>query len=109
MLSGFFGLIAIETSAGLIALGSVMRTTCCAEVVAEKMTSSAASLVQGFMSDVITGFSGFRYNSHTKNEHSFKQSFEERLEGISWDEFFRGFDRNKLAFLYQEKTKGGKL
>jgi hypothetical protein len=32
MLSGFFGLIAIETSAGLIALGSVMRTTCCAEV-----------------------------------------------------------------------------
>jgi hypothetical protein len=111
------------------------------------------------MADVITGFSGFRYNSHTKNEHSFKQSFrgggnmatgtseakvttdqkeirdwveergghpakvkgtellridypgfsgEERLEEIGWDEFFREFDRNKLAFLYQEKTKDGK-
>lgn len=33
MLSGFFGLIAIDTSAGLIAVGSVMRTTCWAEVI----------------------------------------------------------------------------
>ncbi len=32
MLSGFFGLIAIETSAGLMAEGSVILTTCCAEV-----------------------------------------------------------------------------
>ena len=30
------------------------------------------------------------------------------LEGISWDEFFEGFDDNNLAFLYQEKTKDGK-
>src|SRR5205085_3047981 len=31
MLSGFFGLIAMETSAGLMALGSVIRTTCWAD------------------------------------------------------------------------------
>jgi len=35
-------------------------------------------------------------------------SGEERLEEIEWDEFFREFNRNKLAFLYQEKTKDGK-
>jgi hypothetical protein len=32
---------------------------------------------------------------------------EERLEPINWDEFFRGFEENKLAFLYQEETKSG--
>jgi len=31
------------------------------------------------------------------------------LEEISWDEFFTGFDDNKLAFRYQEKTKDGKV
>ena len=31
------------------------------------------------------------------------------LEEISWDESFTGFDDNKLAFLYQEKTKDGKV
>jgi len=35
-------------------------------------------------------------------------SGENRLEAISWDEFFMGFDENNLAFLYQEKTKDGK-
>ena len=35
-------------------------------------------------------------------------SGEERLEEIEWDEFFREFNRNNLAFLYQEKTKDGK-
>jgi hypothetical protein len=34
-------------------------------------------------------------------------SGEERLERIGWDEFFRGFDENGLAFLYQEETKAG--
>jgi len=29
------------------------------------------------------------------------------LEEISWDEFFSTFDEKNLAFLYQEKTKGG--
>ena len=29
------------------------------------------------------------------------------LEEISWDEWFEKFDREKLAFLYQEKTAGG--
>ena len=30
------------------------------------------------------------------------------LEEISWDEFFEAFEKNNLAFLYQEKTKDGK-
>jgi hypothetical protein len=29
------------------------------------------------------------------------------LESISWDEFFQGFEENKLAFLYQDKTQAG--
>ncbi|WFU06495.1 hypothetical protein QA648_25665 (plasmid) [Rhizobium sp. CB3171] len=32
---------------------------------------------------------------------------EETLEEISWEEFFRIFDENELAFLYQEKTESG--
>ena len=34
-------------------------------------------------------------------------SGEDELEPISWTEFFKGFDQNKLAFLYQEETKSG--
>ena len=34
-------------------------------------------------------------------------SGEGTLEPIEWDEFFRIFDKNKLAFLYQEETKDG--
>jgi hypothetical protein len=29
------------------------------------------------------------------------------LEAISWDEFFEKFERERLAFLYQDKTKDG--
>jgi len=29
------------------------------------------------------------------------------LEEISWEEFFRKFEENKPAFLYQEETAGG--
>jgi hypothetical protein len=36
------------------------------------------------------------------------QNKEEDLEAISWDEFFRAFERNKLAFLYQDKTATGR-
>jgi hypothetical protein len=32
---------------------------------------------------------------------------EESLEEISWDEFFKVFDENDLAFLYQEETGDG--
>ena len=32
---------------------------------------------------------------------------EENLEQIDWDEFFRIFEDNKLAFLYQDEVKGG--
>jgi hypothetical protein len=32
---------------------------------------------------------------------------EDRLEEISWDEFFRKFDDENLAFLYQEQVKDG--
>jgi hypothetical protein len=33
---------------------------------------------------------------------------EESLEEISWDEFFKVFDDNDLAFLHQDKTHDGK-
>lgn len=32
---------------------------------------------------------------------------EEAFEPIEWDEFFRIFDENDLAFLYQDETGGG--
>jgi hypothetical protein len=32
---------------------------------------------------------------------------EERLQEISWDEWFEKFDKENLAFLYQEETKDG--
>ena len=35
-------------------------------------------------------------------------SGEDTLETITWEEFFTAFDDNKLAFLYQDKTKDGK-
>jgi len=34
-------------------------------------------------------------------------SGEQTLEPVTWEEFFRGFEENKLAFLYQEETKAG--
>jgi hypothetical protein len=34
---------------------------------------------------------------------------EDNLQQISWEEFFKIFDENKLAFLYQDKTKDGKI
>src|SRR5437016_8193103 len=34
-------------------------------------------------------------------------SGEETLETIGWEDFFRGFEENKLEFLYQEETKDG--
>lgn len=33
---------------------------------------------------------------------------EGRLEDISWDEFFEAFEESRLAFLYQDRTAGGK-
>jgi hypothetical protein len=30
------------------------------------------------------------------------------LEEITWEEFFAAFEKNKLAFLYQDETKEGK-
>jgi hypothetical protein len=33
---------------------------------------------------------------------------DDRLERIGWDEFFRIFDENDLAFLHQERTEDGK-
>ena len=34
-------------------------------------------------------------------------SGEDRLEEISWEDFFKDFDDNSLAFLYQDETSGG--
>jgi hypothetical protein len=31
----------------------------------------------------------------------------EDLEPLSWDEWFRAFDENELAFVYQDETKDG--
>ena len=31
-------------------------------------------------------------------------SGEERLETITWTEFFKGFDKEKLAFLYEDEA-----
>ncbi len=36
-------------------------------------------------------------------------SSEEKLETISWEQFFEKFDEEKLQFLYQEKTADGGL
>jgi hypothetical protein len=33
---------------------------------------------------------------------------QEALEPITWDEFFDKFERENLAFLYQEQTRDGK-
>lgn len=35
-------------------------------------------------------------------------SGEDTLETISWEEFFDAFDKNNLAFLYQDETSDGK-
>jgi hypothetical protein len=32
---------------------------------------------------------------------------EDELEHVSWEEWFDRFDRNNLAFLYQERKAGG--
>jgi hypothetical protein len=34
---------------------------------------------------------------------------DEDLDEIEWDEFFRKFDESDLAFLYQDRTKDGKV
>jgi hypothetical protein len=34
-------------------------------------------------------------------------SGDDTLEIITWEEFFEGFEKNNLAFLYQEETKDG--
>ena len=39
----------------------------------------------------------------------FQDSKSDNLKEIPWDEFFRIFDKSKLDFLYQEKTKKGDL
>lgn len=31
----------------------------------------------------------------------------QRLEAISWNEFFKGFEENELAFLYEDGKKAG--
>ncbi len=36
-------------------------------------------------------------------------SGEQRLEEISWEEFFEAFDENELAFLYQDRKSDGEL
>jgi hypothetical protein len=40
---------------------------------------------------------------------NFPGGAEDKLEDISWDEFFEKFDREKLAFLYQDKKTDGEI
>ena len=35
------------------------------------------------------------------------QGSDHRLEEITWDDFWKNFEDNKVAFLYQEKTQAG--
>lgn len=35
-------------------------------------------------------------------------SGEDRLEPITWTEFFKGFEKNKLAFRYQDEAGGSR-
>ena len=37
----------------------------------------------------------------------FEDGNEDRLDEISWDDFFEKFEESKLALLYQEETAGG--
>jgi hypothetical protein len=37
----------------------------------------------------------------------YPENRDEALEPISWDEFFDKFEKEKLAFLYQDTTAGG--
>ncbi len=37
-----------------------------------------------------------------------KQSHSDKLEEISWDDFFEKFEQSKLALVYQEETADGK-
>jgi hypothetical protein len=34
-------------------------------------------------------------------------SGEETLQTITWTEFFKGFEKNQLAFVYEDETKSG--
>src|SRR5688572_4179877 len=77
MLSGFFGLIAIETSAGLIAEGSVIRTTCCAEVNEPKQQMMAIMVhffIQDFKISKLTRFATLsrKFPNHVKSCNSRK-------------------------------------
>ncbi len=36
-------------------------------------------------------------------------SRQDSLDTIEWDAFFQKFDESRLAFLYQDRTKDGKL
>lgn len=38
---------------------------------------------------------------------NFPGGSEDSLENISWDEFFEKFDKEKLAFLYQDEKANG--
>lgn len=39
----------------------------------------------------------------------FPENGSDRLEEISWDDFFEKFDKSKLAFLYQDKKVSGEI
>lgn len=40
---------------------------------------------------------------------NFPGGAEDNLENISWEDFFEKFDKEKLAFLYQDKKSDGEM
>lgn len=54
---------------------------------------------------------GEKHRRHFTHEGILRIDFgkkEERLEPLSWTEFFKVFDEHRLAFLFQEETAEGK-
>lgn len=49
------------------------------------------------------GLLRIKFSEHTQGKS------EQNLEEISWEDFFKKFDESNLKFLYQEKTKDGKV
>jgi len=56
--------------------------------------------------------SGAKHHSHFSHEGLLRIDFntpEDRLEPITWQDFFAIFDEHKLAFLFQEETADGNV
>ena len=46
---------------------------------------------------------------HEAKAEALEHYMEDKLDEISWDEFFEKFEQEKLAFLHQDKTADGQI